>query len=562
MVDPALSLNALARLLSTMNESAGIDTSAMVTMMSLLAAVWAVVPVTTRRRIQLSLTWVDYGIVLAAVVGIHVMFFEGPLRALHLYPVLGPWCWGFDKASTQYVLFLGPAAYLWLRTRRTRLNVRKLPLFSQLSTSLLHGRKFEELGELLRAHLKVVLHLATSAGLRGRLERALQPPWLPPYMDANGAFHVGEQSLSPVKRCTRKLRHWLATWVAPPKDVRGQAASIVRTVFSSRDFVEYMALAQPYFCIDVLQQTTDVVEQFQDEFFDALLNSEASVLYYELKGSENFETGRGSSRHLREESHLLRYYLVDVKVAEHLGVYRSVGESVLNRISTDESLRRRLNSKPGDRYSEQTRWRCPVHAGITFFDIMVLEGLHQRLGDHLWLHYMPHFAERLIEHADFPQEGDEDVEFPTQLYCLLFELVQVTARWITEAVYLVKPEAKLKADDTDGEHVCISFEAATAAGRILRAVMTSRHLTQRLRWSVLEHFLSCFRKLNSVPALAPLADALTKSLINPYSIGLDAGYLHQLRRAFADADISIKLHAAKFETELLVAEQSVAAKGN
>jgi hypothetical protein len=81
-------------------------------------------------------------------------------------------------------------------------------------------------------------------------------------------------------------------------------------------------------------------------------------------------------------------------VAARLGVFRSVGEAVLAHIDADEILEKKLNGRLLT-FQEVGKYHDPVYAGICFFRIMVLEGLHQRAADHLWLHYMPFFARRL-----------------------------------------------------------------------------------------------------------------------------------------------------------------------
>jgi len=146
-----------------------------------------------------------------------------------------------------------------------------------------------------------------------------------------------------------------------------------------------------------MERATNFVEGFQDDFFDALLANEASILYSEIKNNDNFGEG-GNRLALPDENRLLRFYCVDVDVAARLGVYRSVGEAVLTRIDADEALQKKLNGRLLT-FQEVGKHHDPVYAGIWFFRIMVLEGLHQRVTDHLWLHYMPHFARRLVDRA-------------------------------------------------------------------------------------------------------------------------------------------------------------------
>jgi hypothetical protein len=107
---------------------AGIDTSALLTMLGLIAAVWAVVPITGRLSFRLSLNWFDWFVIWSALLIIHGFFFQPVLTTLG-FPTLGPWLWGFDKSTTQYLLFLLLAAFVYWRSRRTRLTRWNLGLF-------------------------------------------------------------------------------------------------------------------------------------------------------------------------------------------------------------------------------------------------------------------------------------------------------------------------------------------------------------------------------------------------------------------------------------------------
>lgn len=54
-----------------MDPSAGIDTGTLLTMLGLITAVWAVVPSTARLSFRLSLNWLDWLGIWAALLVIH-----------------------------------------------------------------------------------------------------------------------------------------------------------------------------------------------------------------------------------------------------------------------------------------------------------------------------------------------------------------------------------------------------------------------------------------------------------------------------------------------------------
>ncbi|MGC3645851.1 hypothetical protein ACPTFH_30905, partial [Pseudomonas aeruginosa] len=86
------------------------------------------------------------------------------------------------------------------------------------------------------------------------------------------------------------------------------------------------------------------------------------------------------------------------------GVDHALGESLLGRLNEDSRLAAKLN-EPLNSYADQGKFRCPINSGITLFEIMVHEGLHQGVQDHMWLHYISHFA-RAITKQKAPPNPD------------------------------------------------------------------------------------------------------------------------------------------------------------
>lgn len=269
---------------------AGIDTSALLTMLGLIAAVWAVVPSTARLSFRLSLSWFDWLLIWAALLIIHGLFFEPVLTELG-FPNLGPWLWGFDKSATQYLLFLLLAAFVYWRSRKTKLTRWNLGLFDDLTTSLLHAGKFEELTELLHRHLQSALNLAASKSVRSHLANGIRPP-RPDFqvvVQEDGSITLGEGA--PINWFFRKwfgFREWLADLVGPSERVHRRASIVVKRLLSSRRLTAHLAITRPYLCMEMMERTTLVEDTFQDEFFNALLANDASVFYSELKNNENF----------------------------------------------------------------------------------------------------------------------------------------------------------------------------------------------------------------------------------------------------------------------------------
>lgn len=321
----------------------------------------------------------------------------------------------------------------------------------------------------------------------------------------------------------------------------------MRRLLSSRRLVARLAITRPYLCVEVMERATLVEDSFQHEFFNTLLINDASVFYSELKNNENL--GKGKYRlALPEENRLLRFYCVNVDVAGRLGVYRSVGEAVLTRIDSDEALERRLNGRLLT-FREVGKHHDPVYAGIQFFRIMVLEGLHQRAPDHLWLHYMPHFASRLVDRAREVRPEDENWEFPTPLSYLLYEIVDTTAVWMREAEVLTRPGDVIFPAQREDDHVYISFEAAEAIGRVIQVILLSSRVSCRLKNDLLTVALTTLRDLEQHDRLVPLAHVMQANLIEPYGF-IEQKYLSILKQCFEQQDPVLRSRLGRFREEL------------
>lgn len=537
--------------------SAGIDTSALLTMLGLIAAVWALVPSSARLSFRLSLNWIDWVVIWGGMLVIHGFFFEPVLMELGL-PYLGPWRLGFEKSSFQYLLFLVLAVYVYWRSRRTKLTRGNLNLFDELTTSLLHAGKFDELGELLQRHLKSALTLSMQSNLRRRIANWIRPEPIGAKFFLTFAEAEEAKQKPPIKLLNKKwfsFRGWVANLFVPADTVDSRASIVVKRMLSSRSFVAHLANVHPYLCMEVMEQAVLIEDCFQDEFFDSLLANESSIFYSELKNSENLR--QASYRlWLPEENRLLRYYFSDVGVAARLRVYRSVGEAILARINADDLLEKKLNGRLLT-FDEVGKYHDPIYAGIWFFRIMVLEGLHQRSGDHLWLHYMPHFADRLVDRARAVTPDDENHEFPSPLAYLLYCVVDTTVVWVRDAENLTKPGDVLNPFQTDGNHVYISFEAADAIGRVMKPILMSPCVPSRLKIELLSVVLGTLRHLEPHKHLAPLAQTMRESLIKPYGFEERNDYLQTLKQYFFRQDHVLRAQLAIFTRDLEAALAAV-----
>jgi hypothetical protein len=229
-----------------------------------------------------------------------------------------------------------------------------------------------------------------------------------------------------------------------------------------------------------------------------------------------------------------------------------VGEAVLSHVESDAALAVRLNG-PLLTYQEVGKFRCPIYVGVRFFRIMILEGLHQRSDDHLWLHYFPHFSARLVARAREAEPDDSNHEFATPLSYLLYELIDGTCAWIDDAARLTAPGEAVAADSLEGDHVYIAFEAAEAVGRVLEPILCTNRVTARLKSELLAVVLGLVRRVEQHEHLSELATAVVTSVINPYGFKLNATYLAELSACYGAQDHVLRAQTPRFGKALATA---------
>lgn len=81
-----------------------IDTSSLLTILGVIAAVWALITPNARLRLRFCLAWRDWAIVGFAFLLSNYLVFAPALKALDLYFSFGPWKWGLDSSSAVYLI--------------------------------------------------------------------------------------------------------------------------------------------------------------------------------------------------------------------------------------------------------------------------------------------------------------------------------------------------------------------------------------------------------------------------------------------------------------------------
>ncbi|MBZ0094751.1 MAG: hypothetical protein K8H75_05115 [Sulfuricella sp.] len=528
-----------------MNDIA-IDTSSLLTILGLVAAVWAIIPANNRLRFRLSITWIDWLIVIAVFLIVHYLVFERALRAVGLYYTLAPWKWGLDKGSAVYLLLLALGIYLLARARSPKLAKQNIGTFGKLVDNLLLTKRYDELVSLVEPQVSKLLKFSQHRPLLARVVAKFAPN---PVFDIEVLLH-GESVRRDLKRkrCIRSGLSQFEAILLKRDHASRHANEILQSISNSPTLVTHLAVAHPNLCLKLLERPEAVREDFIELFMDALLADHTSRIYVELRNNQNL-----NGRHrlaLPYSNRILCFFFKDVSVAAKLGLYRAIGESVCRTLDEDRHLTETYNRSLGY-YSEAGKYHCPVHAGIKLFEIMVHEGIHQGQQDHLWLFYFTHFTTSILEQMREASPDDENHEWPTPFYYLLYEIVRIASNWVDDCVEVKIADIPKSIREQQGfDLFYISRQATIALGSIVQDIVQSSKIADRFKDYVLEIALRRYKHIEHDPQTAQVANDLVTSLTVGTDFPTNIEYRYALKEVFDRLDHVLRREVPKFASAI------------
>lgn len=534
-----------------MPNDTSIDTSSLLTILGLIAAVWAIVPTATRLRFRLSVTWFDWLIVVGVFLAVHYLVFEPALRSVGLYYSFGPWKWGLDKSSSIYLLLLGLGLFILVRARAPKLARRNIGVFAKLVDNLLLTKRYDELVSLVEPQFSKLIGISRYRPLLARAAAKMAPR---PAFDLEAILSgVRPKYENHLKRWFRSALNRLESTLAGWDSSAEQAQELLRGLSNSPSLVTHLAVAYPDFGLRILERPEVVREDFVELFMNALLSDNSSRLYVELKSNENL-----NGRHrlaLPPTNRVLCFFFRDVSVAAHHGLYRAIGEPVLRRLDEDPKLVEAYNRSLGY-FAEVGKYHSPVYAGIKLFEIMIHEGIHQGQQDHLWLFYFTHFTDGILEHMRDVAPDDGNHEFPTPFHYLLYQIVSVASNWVDDCLEVdVAAIAKDVTEKPDFDAYYIPEKATDALGTIVQSIISSPKIDDRFKHYMLEVSLSRYKRIKNTPRVAAVAQSFIKSLIYGLDLPTEPGYRHELHRVFGQLDHVLRHEIPEFAQALEDAQQ-------
>ncbi|EKN3561690.1 TPA: hypothetical protein ACTR19_002578 [Yersinia enterocolitica] len=518
------------------------DTTSLLTILGVIAAVWALISPTDRLRLRFCMTWRDWFFGGGVFLLIHYLVFAPTLERLGLYYSFGPWKWGLDSSSAVYLLLLSIACYFFWRTRFPTLSQGRVHIFRELIEKLHLTRRYDELVLLVEPQLPKLISLTKQQPLFVRWIDRIDRQQID-----IAAVLRGEKPIEcPAWRNRLSfLLQKLKSWILVRDDASTQAHEVLLNLVTSPELTIHLAITHPHFCLRLLQSNEAIHSDFIDYYIDALLDAPGSRLYVELKNNQNLSVG--SRLYLPENNRLLRFFFADAKKALKNGLDKAIGEAICRRLDEDNKLIVKLN-KPLSSYYDVGRFRCPINSGITLFEIMIHEGIHQGMQDHMWLHYFGHFAEKILKQMTVPPDEENYLEWPTPFHFLLYRLVSVATDWVeqcTQIKDLEIPEATRSANSFDRHY--ISKEATKLLGSMLGDIIPSKKISERFKTYLLEVVIRSHINIQRDANLADVSSLFLTAVTFGANMPTKTSYRVALKGEFQKIDHVIRGDASAFE---------------
>jgi len=261
----------------------------------------------------------------------------------------------------------------------------------------------------------------------------------------------------------------------------------------------------------------------------------------------------------------LKFFLADATKAEELRVYKGIGDATIKLLegAPRDPLGDPYNRAMGD-FQEDMLYEDPIYAAKHFFEIMVLEALHQDIGWHMWLYYLRIMIDvmsrnyQLIDPLSSP-----DQEFPNRYAYLIYECVTALRDFVLAGDDLPVTENRMLSSyaDSHENNNNIIKSSIFALCECMDGILLADNINPKFQDYICEIVFNLYFDLRQSDNLDAYAAVLAHRLRHAASYSAkEQIYLARLRDIFLDniSEFRIKQHHSGTD---LVTDLSVALFG-
>jgi hypothetical protein len=492
--------------------------------LAILPALYAILPRSRQLGFRLRVTWVDWTLI--CIVAATLLGFEFHDFLVSRYRIF----WhrlplGVTTSNLSITLITCLVLIIGLRIKFAKLDHSKFGKFTRLSQELLWSGAHPELVALINENQVAMFAILREETIIGRLIRELEP--LPPFSKLQEFISQVRDGVSPPKPKTldkildKLLKNRFRTkarsivWALSKWDQHQEyEEELVRAVLLSDGFAEAVVRFQPYLGLSMLELwgRSHEASVFLERYMRAVMTLRDSVFYRELGDNQNMD---GNRYRIAPTNRLLKFFLADSKVATEHSIYKPVGDfalALLDDLSWDPQVdpyNRALRN-----FEQDSRRGDPIHATKHFFEIMVLEALHQDDDWHMWLYYFASMVEKMARNSRIIDPlSSPTQEFPNQYCFLIYEVVTALRDFIMAADDLPSNEnLKMRFGPSEHENNNIAKSSIFCLSTCMRAVLLADNLGQRFQNYIAEIILRIYFELMRSENLKDYASVIAYKL--------------------------------------------------
>ena len=483
------------------------------TFLALMIAAYGVMPSATRLRLQLQPFLVSLISIICFVLVIYYemigqdgFYCPAKLGVACTFLVLNDKKFPTAGEVAFAILIIWGLVTWFVLTRRT-ISARALPNLRRLVDQLLYERRLAELIQVVEPHLQL---LAAAAGrkLRGarlydRLRRWRRSETFIEFR-ARAALSEGHHSHAVWQRALDAVKFGSGTvgrFLPDGNLKQNSAKEILRVLLLNHELIEFITLYRGAFGVKLLNMPVDEVYEFSNNYLVALISTQNSTLYTEIKNNQNLSSTLQYV--FPKENRLLHFLFGDARQAERLGVWKPLGEYVIVRLNPDRypDYTNSLNLS-SDSFDAEC-WEDPTFVVVRFFDLMVSAAEYQDVNWHMWLYYFPHILERLLKiYSDDGRGVEVNDECPTRTAYIIHEMFRAMGDWIRAVRDLPEGSSQLMLDNerVDHENGNIPKSAILALGMCLRDLLLAGNVGDRFKGTVVDLVI---RTIGNLPQNGP-----------------------------------------------------------
>ncbi len=447
------------------------------TFIGIIIAVLALIPRAKLLFIKVKLTWYDIIILILSFIIILYLLFYPSFFVLGISPGWNLHKWRITPSNSIFIILLFLAFFLFIRINFFSFGIRKIIKAGRLIDNLLQEEKYNDLIDFLEINFNRIRKISERKTkyltIRERAKRK-------DYSFEHLLIEEKKTSIFDrfINLCLIPLRLFPFY-----KKYSSEASIILSKIILNEAFLDHIVKTHSYIFLKFFQVDKYYRDDFVDLIFRKLLADSRSILFIELENTQNLH--HYSNYWILDTNKLIFYLFNDPKVAEKFGVWRPVGEYVIEKL---EYLERHpeldIYNTNVQNFHDSTRWKSDIFIAIHFFDVMVSQALYKNVQWHMWLYYYRYFIEGIIKnHSNTDIYYDQYAEWPTKYEYLIYQMFSNMHNWIRslDEINLVQENVQIGNGNLTMNNGSIPMSTMNVIGRSLKILYDSTTISNHFK---------------------------------------------------------------------------------